>query len=175
MSYERIDINHNALEEKTKQSHQLRYFFALPFVQDNYTVLEVGAGTGYGKNILQDARHINYYGYDKNPVDGTGVEAMNLEQDECLNQAPDKIDVFIGIETIEHLDVRGVANFIDLAHRASRYAIISTPVVPNSNPYHKQQFTKQHIIDLMTVRGMFQLEHYSLQDEIYGIYVFKRL
>jgi len=165
MTYERIDDS-ATFDGKVRDSHELRYHIAKGFVADDDFVLDAGCGTGYGIHILGPD---GYIGIDKNPPNDQSFIQRDLEQP--VDDVVADYDVFVGFEIIEHLDP--VEYFVQLAKLARKWIVVSTPIVPNSNPYHKQQFTEADML------GMFVDEtwqHYGTltQDGIYGIFIFKK-
>jgi 2-polyprenyl-3-methyl-5-hydroxy-6-metoxy-1,4-benzoquinol methylase len=169
MNYERID-NTPIFDGKTRDSHELRYRIASGFVGPDDTVLDAGCGTGYGRDIL---RAKVYIGLDKNPISDSRFTYYDFEENyKCTIFDSTKFDVFVGLEIIEHLDPVGY--FIRLARNARKWIVISTPIVPNSNPFHKQQFTEDMIVAMFNDDPW---KHYGTvtQDGRYGIFIFKRI
>jgi 2-polyprenyl-3-methyl-5-hydroxy-6-metoxy-1,4-benzoquinol methylase len=174
--YERID-ERDIFDGPVRDSHELRYHIASGFVQDGDKVLDAGCGVGYGRNILKKVRNIEYIGLDRNlphsdKDDGVDFCYCDFEDKKWMeSQVPYIFDVFIGLEIIEHLDPVGY--FIKLAKNARKWIIVSTPIVPNSNPYHKQQFTEDMMVAMFSSDGW---RHFSTiyQGRNYGIFIFKR-
>ena len=181
MTYERID-NSKKFDGKTRESHELRYKIASNFIGNKDIVLDAGCGTGYGLEILKP--YLVYIGYDKKSLRGKGTKKHTFIKHDFEKVDPENItgwfmyrwivDVFVGLEIIEHLNVTGVDAFIRIAKRSNKVIIISTPIIPNSNPYHKQQFTKKRIKELFVDKNWI-LDHYLEQNKIYGIFIFKRI
>lgn len=168
-AYERID-DREIFDGKCRESHELRYKLALVEIEDGDHVLDAGCGTGYGRTILEE-KDIHYHGIDRDPPEGEGFSTYNFETDEPFDE---HYDSFVGLEIIEHLDDKGVENFVTLAKQANRTIIVSTPIVRNSNPFHKQQFSEQDIIDLFTDEN-WEESTVITQDDIYGIFIFERI
>lgn len=161
-NYERI-TKEEIFDGKVRDSHEARYHIASCFVGENDSVLDAGCGTGYGKEIIGCEK---YLGIDYKPLDGFtfhDFENGPFEHDS---------DVFMGLEIIEHLSDIGVENFVKTANQSKKFIIISTPIIPNKNPFHKQNFTKDDIIGLFKDHELYQ---YFEQNEIYGIFIFKIL
>lgn len=147
MDYERIDPDKM---RKIIKSHEYRYKLAGNYTEDGDVVLDAACGTGYGKKFLKG----EYHGVDK-----------ELGQD-LVTWKPDfEYDVFVGLETIEHLE--DYTNYVDIAKKAKKFIIISTPIVWRDNPHHLHFLPREKILDL------FGEPHYEeIQDDLYGIYVF---
>ena len=181
MTYERID-NSKKFDGRTRESHELRYKIASNFIGNKDIVLDAGCGTGYGREILKP--YLVYIGYDKNILRKKDTKKYTFIKHDFEWESPETItgwfipnwpvDVFVGLEIIEHLNVTGVDAFIRIAKRSNKVIIISTPIIPNSNPYHKQQFTKKRIKELFVDKNWI-LDHYLEQNKIYGIFIFKRI
>lgn len=181
MSYERITTEEK-FDGKVRDSHEVRYLIAGQFVKDGDKVLDACCGVGYGEKFLAHSPGIEYVCCDKDIGDEgmpTGLNAIKInfeKADQLYKEALDLIgdfDVFVGLEAIEHFDDKGVANFVELAKKSRKYIIISTPIILNGNPYHKQQFTKLDI-DRLFLDNTWSLEHYMTQNDTYGIFIFKR-
>lgn len=158
MAYERITDDEQF--DGTRESHIYRYKWAARFIEEEDVVLDAACGTGYGAEYLPGS----YVGVDKDELGQKFVADLETWK-------PDfEFDVFVGLETIEHLG--DYSNYVDIAKRARKYIIISTPIIPNKNPYHLQQFSKQDIIDLFSDQ---ELEEYEEQDKRYGIFAFKKV
>lgn len=177
MSYERID-NSPQFDGRTRDSHEARYHVASGFITDEDNVLDAGCGVGYGRDILGGKA---YMGIDRNPPeyeqpDATGAFLkVDFEDPNERYDWPFVFDVFVGLEIIEHLNDEGVASFRNLARKAGKWIIISTPIVRNSNPYHKQQFDERDIMEMFAGDGWRHYETFYQSEERYGIFIFKRI
>lgn len=173
MAYERIDDSAQ-FDGPTRDSHEVRYRIARQFVKDGDVVLDACCGTGYGKKILTQSENkgmIRWIGIDKKPPKyQLGIEHFDFENWDHVYQWED-FDVFVGLECIEHLNDRGVKRFVELAKRAKKYIVISTPIVENSNPFHVQQFTKE---DILVGFLDWELYQYFEQNGMYGIFIFSK-
>lgn len=172
MSYERI-TDDPKFDGKTRMSHETRYRIAAGYVEQGDMVLDAGCGNGYGMYILLPSKDEDkYLGLDRNPPIGRPFYQFDFENENEAVLDFLEHDIFVGLEAIEHLNDKGVENFIGIAKQAIKWIIISTPIVPNKNPFHKQQFEKQDILDLF-VDEQWSLFEYLEQDERYGIFIFK--
>ena len=167
MSYERIDES-PLFDGAVRDSHEVRYRVASGFVEKGDLVLDACCGTGYGRDLLGDCEYI---GIDRRPERRPYIDHADFETGEGLREFGQ--DVFVGLEAIEHLDDEGVARFVEVAQRSRRAIIVSTPIVRNRNPHHKQQFTEADIIALFTDDTW---RHYVTlyQGGLYGIFAFLR-
>lgn len=172
-NYERIDDNPR-FDGKIRDSHEARYSIASQFVEFGDTVLDAGCGAGYGKRILTGEllNEIKWIGIDRKPA-GSHISCadFNLPGEIMIED----FDVFVGLEVIEHLTDDGVYNFLELARRAKKFIIISTPIVPNSNPFHLQKFTPESIPAFFATEKTWELYMDFVQDKKYGIYIFKHI
>jgi 2-polyprenyl-3-methyl-5-hydroxy-6-metoxy-1,4-benzoquinol methylase len=175
MAYERIDKSEK-FDGKIRDEHEVRYRIARQFIENGDVVMDAGCGVGYGHPILMMGVDKAYYtAFDKNPVENVNFGDLNTMQGFGTDffRVP-KFDVFVGLEFIEHLEDRGVKNFVTLAKKAKKYIVVSTPIVKNSNPFHIQQFEKEGVIDLFE-DGNWMMYMYFEQDSTYGVFIFKRI
>jgi len=178
MTYERITEDPQ-FDGPVRDSHEIRYRIAAGFVEPGDIVLDVGCGVGYGAEILSRCPKVEYCGIDKNPPKTSTKKKrflkIDLEEEYAVYGIPVIIqhDIFVALEIIEHLSDFGVSNLVSMAKMGARkWIIVSTPIVPNSNPYHIQQFNEGQIIDLFVDKSW---RHYGtvIQRGIYGIFIFK--
>lgn len=170
IGYERIDARPE-FDGEIRRSHELRYHFAAGFIGPGDRILDAGCGTGYGRAIL--TAHGNpYLGIDRDPPAGHSFLAIDFETDDWTPADLAYFDVFVGLEIVEHLSDPAVDRFLDLAAQAHRWIILSTPIVPNSNPFHRQQFGPEDLPQRMTDRGR-ALYGMLMQAGTYGLYVFE--
>ncbi len=167
MNYERIDDRPEF--DAVRDSHEVRYRIASSFIEYGDTVLDAGCGTGYGRRILT-RQACEYIGVDRNPVDESFTKADLENPAQCFGLPP--FDVFVGLEIIEHLDPVGY--FIQLAKTAKKWIVVSTPIKPNTNPYHKQQFTEAMMLAMFVGEGWKHYQTLYQSDGLYGIFIFKR-
>ena len=139
---ERLMPEHDA--EQWRQ-HQHRYEVVAHFVEDTDVVLDAACGIGYGMDILPG----RWVGADK-VVFTEGVLQVDLN-----TWVPDfEYDVFVGLETIEHLG--SLDAYVTAAKRAKRIIAISTPVIPTMhfNGWHLHDFTKESLVFLTCQKSM---------------------
>ena len=149
-----------------RDSHELRYHIANGFISIYDTVIDAGCGVGYARNILRG----QYNGFDKHPIDDS-ITKIDFDTDKLDYYGG--YDVFVGFEIIEHLIK--LDNFVHLAKQARKWIIVSTPIIPtkHKNPYHSQDFTPESLIALFKDKD-WQLYGWLKQEEIYGVFIFKR-
>jgi hypothetical protein len=160
------DLDHDAVQ---REIHTYRYAFAAQFTTDADRVVDAACGIGYGREYLAG----QWVGVDKYAAGGT------LTVDLCTWSPTFSYDVFVGLETIEHLD--DYRAYVIAAKRARRSIVISTPIIPtvHFNPYHRHDFTRESLAALF-VDDEWQVEHYEAQVdpvldcETYGIWAFSR-
>lgn len=136
---ERYSPNVNSLERGADQPHVLRYLLARGWVNKNDTVIDCACGPGYGSKILaQVAKQV--YSFDKatvvlkNAGDNISMVACDLEQP--TNFKPYKPNVFVSIETIEHLS--DPQKFLDEVVEATPDKIIISS--PNKDTAGENEF-----------------------------------
>ena len=153
----------------TRRQAELRYRFAAGFVGPGDRVVDAACGVGYGKSILGAG---TWVGVDYERGSGVSVVADLREW-----EADFAYDVWVGLETIEHLDV--LEHYLIQAKRARKWIVISTPIVPTShhNPWH----VRDH--DAGDVRSMFEdqdwyqwgmLHQFDTAGFEYGLFAFSR-
>lgn len=147
--------------------HRYRYEVAAKFTRASDTVVDAACGIGYGRDLLRGT----WIGIDKEP--GVGIRSADLR-----TWQPDfDYDVFVGLETIEHLDPLDA--YVAAAKRAKIAIVISTPIIPtvHMNPFHVRDFTRESLEALF---ADWRLAHYETQVdpvlgmETYGIWAFTR-
>jgi len=154
-------------DEEQWKLHRYRYEFANRHVRDTDTVLDAACGIGYGRDILKGT----WIGVDKLP--GSDVIEADLR-----TWAPDfDFDVFVGLETIEHIDPLGA--YLAMANRAGRCIVISTPIIPtrHMNPHHVHDFTKESLEELFAEWRVVDYEVQFdpvLKVDTYGLWAFER-
>ena len=172
--YERIDSSPEY--DSVRDSHHLRYHIANGFTTNKDVVLDAGCGIAYGR-LIMDFKI--YWGVDINiTYDTTDFKSTSIMMEHDFNNKPfeKEIDVFVGFEIIEHLEDQGVKNFVATAKQAEKWIIVSTPIIPTKhrNEWHLQDFTPEQMIDLFQDKD-WKLYGWLKQQEIYGIFIFKRI
>lgn len=183
MTIERIDETN--VGPITLRKHKYRYQVASRFIEPGDTVVDAACGSGYGHSLLQCAKYI---GIDKDVPEAAKKSGKRYKlhggyfykADLCEYEPDFEYDAFITLETIEHL--QDYTNLVEMAKRAGRVIVVSTPIVPtkHNNPYHLHDFVKSDIEGLF-VDDQWSLAHYETQEGrpgkgmLYGIWVFTRV
>ena len=160
-AYERITTS--SKYDLARPSHETRYRIAGGFTQSGDVVLDAGCGTGYGKQFIRGT----YFGVDKYKGDNIVADLETWQPDFSY-------DVFIGLEIIEHL--KDYSNFVNIAKRAKKWIIISTPLIKTkkANPFHLHDFTIQKIEKLF-IDDNWKRYNILIQEVKYGIFIFKKI
>jgi 2-polyprenyl-3-methyl-5-hydroxy-6-metoxy-1,4-benzoquinol methylase len=184
MSYERIDESPQ-FDGAIRAEHEARYRLASGFVEYGDTILDACCGTGYGKNILTkevknvlDSGIAVWTGFDRSPANSQTMR-IDLEAPDYAHQYSIQLtlnfDVFVGLECIEHLSDEGVQRLVRLAQHARKWIVVSTPIVRNGNPHHKQQFSEEQMLALFADRDWQHHQTFYQDKGRYGIFIFKRI
>jgi 2-polyprenyl-3-methyl-5-hydroxy-6-metoxy-1,4-benzoquinol methylase len=136
----------------TLQEHLARYVFALgPAI--NKRVIDLACGTGYGTNLLKEAA-MYVAGAD---IDHEAIVYANklyptipfsiINLDKGWPWPTEEYDLCVSFETIEHLSYPDI--FLkNVADHCDEF-LFSIPV-NNPSKYHKQVWTKEQIVDIMS-------------------------
>jgi hypothetical protein len=159
---ERLEVGDSDYEWEV---HRYRYSVAARFVRPGDVVLDAACGIGYGRDALP--KGVAWVGVDRRPPEG------GREVDLCTWVADLDYDVFVGLETIEHLDDLTV--YVENAKRAKRAIVISTPIIPtvHFNEFHRRDFTRESL-EALFVDDVWRVAHYETQIDVYGIWTFER-
>jgi hypothetical protein len=161
---ERLEVGDSDYEWEV---HRYRYSVAARFVRAGDVVLDAACGIGYGRHTLPEG--ITWIGVDRRPPEGA------REVDLRTWVADLDYDVFIGLETIEHID-GSLDPYVGNAKRAKRAIVISTPIIPtiHFNEFHKRDFTPASL-EALFVDDVWRVAHYETQvNNVYGIWAFTR-
>ncbi|MDF1497614.1 MAG: methyltransferase domain-containing protein [Patescibacteria group bacterium] len=153
----------------TYQHHIKRYEYASKFVE-NKTVCSVACGIGYGERFIAEQgspEHIYAFDIDRNALDyarknnsNEKITFSHIDDFDKLIQN-DSIDVFLSLETIEHIEKD--VEFLDRVWRSLKQGgelIISTPNKAFSyrnllskkplNKYHIREYKKDELVNLLS-------------------------
>lgn len=146
--------------------HLYRYGFAASFIERGDIVLDAACGNGYGRPIIE-GHGAEWYGADKNPPYGKTF-VVDLE----TWKPPIAYDVFVGLETIEHL--HDPTAYLKAAKRARRRVILSTPIIPTAhfNGFHVVDYTKEQIESFF--EEGWTVERFERQEQTYGCWAFTK-
>ncbi len=162
-AYERINASEQ-FDGRVRDSHEYRYKIAARYVRPTDIVVDAACGTAYAKRIIGAGKYI---GIDKIQLGENLVADLNV-------WIPDfEFDVFVSMETLEHLD--DWRHLLSVGRRAKRLMVISTPIVPTvgGNEFHVQDFTFTQITKEL-VQGGWKLVHCEEQEYMYGIWVLEK-
>ncbi|MBU0706720.1 class I SAM-dependent methyltransferase [Patescibacteria group bacterium] len=147
---ERLPAEQRRAIDKEYQAHWYRYVAGLhaSYLHAGTSVLDVGAGTGYGLRILREAG-INVHGFDVARID------PSVPVDRIERYATESYGLVLALDVIEHVEYDH--KFLDeLLRVAYRGVFISTPnwnVSRAENQYHVREYTPTELRDLLASRG----------------------
>jgi hypothetical protein len=155
--------------------HRYRYEFAAQYTVDEDTVVDAACGCGIGREYFGG----RWIGVDKEPPVIFEVGAQTLHRNLNTWHPEFAFDVFVGLETIEHLD--DLTAYVAAAKCARHLIILSTPIIPTKhfNPWHLHDFTRESIEELF-VNDEWEVVDYEPQfdpqmgQDTYGIWAFRR-
>ena len=146
-------------KERLKKSspngnRRFRYEWAKKFIRETDVVLDVGCGSGYGREILEPVC-TSYLSVDYTPEAEPDIVADFNEY------TPDfEYDVFIGFESIEH--IKNTAHYVEMAKRAKTDIFITCPASETIswNPHHVYDFSVPDILRLFEDKDWKVDEHF---------------
>jgi trans-aconitate methyltransferase len=123
-----------------RYGHEFRYRLAAGFIDPFDVVVDAACGVGYGRKLLG---HIimAYHGIDSiDRADTILPPSQYWQVDLETWKPPFRLDVFLGFETIEHLNDYG--NYVTMALESRKWILVSTPIIPTVgvNPHHVHDF-----------------------------------
>jgi 2-polyprenyl-3-methyl-5-hydroxy-6-metoxy-1,4-benzoquinol methylase len=113
------------------------------------SVLDAGAGTGYGIKLLQDAGASKVEGFDL-------VTLNDQVKESCIeNYADQSWDMVLAVDVIEHVeDDRGfLAELLRVANEAVFFSTPNWNVSKAKNPYHVREYTPKELEALIRAYG----------------------
>jgi hypothetical protein len=162
----------------SRDGHEFRYHLAAGFLSPGDVVVDAACGGGYGAEILQAGYGVTYFGVDRD-LSGLWVSPLASRvfmQEDLTRWAPDfSYDVWVGFETIEHLD--NYAHYLHMAKQARKWICVSVPVIPTVgiNPWHKHDFRSSELPSLIEDEDWRLFQGLGQPSEFSEIYVFKRI
>jgi hypothetical protein len=166
-----------ATPECDRRGHEFRYRLAAGFCEPGDTIVDAACGVGYGAELLLAGRDIEYFGFDRNiddvPMDSPASVAFAQIELESWESHFD-FDVFVGFETIEHLE--DCTAYVRLAKRARKWIVLSVPVVPTvgANPHHRRDFEPGELPSLFVDDDWELYQLLKQPSEVAEIYVLRR-
>ncbi len=147
----------DATPERERHGHEFRYRLAAGFCEPGDVVLDAACGAGYGFDLICAGRDVTYIGIDRDLCDVAPVHYF-LERDLETWETEFRFDLFVGFETIEHLE--DCSAYVRAAKQARRWIVVSCPAVPTVglNPYHRRDFAPG---ELPTLFADDDWEHYQ--------------
>jgi SAM-dependent methyltransferase len=127
-----------------------RYNWAQAHIEPTDTVLDVGCGSGFGREFLKCGKYIG--------VDYTEIAEPDIIAD-ANEWTPDfEFDIFIGFESIEH--IKNTENYVNFAKQAKKHIFITCPASEtlSFNPFHVYDFTTDQIKELFEDENWEQVE-----------------
>jgi SAM-dependent methyltransferase len=144
-----------------REEHEERYKWAASWTRHGDVVLDAACGTGYGRAFLRG----DWIGVDRG--EHAPKEAIRAD---LTTWSPDfDFDVFVGLETIEHLPEP--EHYVAVAKRARHVIVVSTPIAPHRNRWHLRKFSIEEILHRF-VDDEWEANAYHQQREMYGLFCF---
>ncbi len=151
------------LIEESEPSHLARYKFALNFLNQSDTVLDIPCGSGYGSKLLA-SKKIKIFGVDidygaiKHAQEFFNSENISFlvgDMENLKKRFPhnDYFDIIISFEGIEH--IKHPELFLEEIVRVLKPSgkfIISTPRKPHGSPYHTIEYSLREFKSLLSSR-----------------------
>jgi len=164
-NYERI-TDDKEFDGFARTRHEFRYKIAGSYVNKDDIVIDAACGTGYGQKFFHC---LEYHGVDREQFFSNQIIA-DLNTWKPSDSFIPKFDVFVSIETIEHL--KDWKHLLKVGRQATRLMIVSTPIIPTKhfNEFHINDFTKEELDTELQQEGWI-IEHYQEQDNEYGIWI----
>lgn len=169
-NYERI-TDEEIYDGFPRERHEYRYEIASRYVKKTDVVVDAACGTGYGKKFLNCKEYIGVDKFVEDDLTHSSVDTVLADLNEW---DPDfDFDVFISIETLEHLE--GYEHLIEVAKRAKRLMIISSPVIPTKhiNEFHVNDFTFDELKSMLE-DNEWKVIYSEIQDNEYGIFILQK-
>ncbi len=164
-----------ATPEGDRRGHEFRYRLAAGFCRTCDVVVDAACGAGYGAKLLAARGLIGYVGVDRDLSDLPAERPYAFQEVDLETWKPDfDFDVFVGFETIEHLD--DCSAYVRAAKRARRWIALSCPVVPTvgQNPYHRRDFEPGELPTLFVDDDWEHYQTVAQPSELAEIYVLRR-
>lgn len=174
---ERYSANPIIINPSTDTAHCSRYFLVRGFINSYETVVDAACGTGYGTFLLGIVAK-KVLGIDKEDTFEKRWNLTNINYIisdlEKLKEYP-KADVYVSLETIEHL--KDPLSFLKKVTKASFKKIIISSLNKETvglNPFHLSNVTLSQLRKLMNNFSNWIEYHSFLQGEHYIVIYVKK-
>lgn len=156
-----------------RYGHEFRYRLAAGYLDPDDIVIDAACGSGYGKDILCRYDDAFYVGVDRTLID-IQTDGQFIEADLQTWTPTFRFDMWVGFETLEHLD--NYHHYLEVARQARRLIIMSVPVVPtrHMNPWHRHDFQPGDLAGLIVDETWQLLQTVAQPSELSEICVFAR-
>jgi 2-polyprenyl-3-methyl-5-hydroxy-6-metoxy-1,4-benzoquinol methylase len=143
-------------DDRVEREHLARYRFACRYCEGK-TVADMACGTGYGSEALRAAA-ASVVSYDREPLCGNRILDFDRQS------WPEKYDVIVSFETIEHLENPDF--FLRNVHASCGLFVVSSPIgeMRGYNPHHKQVWTLEEF--QAKVERWFECKYFAQKDEV---------
>ena len=154
--------------------HKRRYEFASLFVNIDDSVLDIGCGTGYGCNIMnQRSKYVEGIDLEMDSVE----YAMDHYPNCCFQQGDMRdlmvvpsFDIIICFHVLEHLKYDEGINLLNIIGEKTRQiCIVNVPTDSkmNENKYHLSEWNEKQLYDVMS--QFFKRVIFFSQDWVSGL------
>ena len=150
-----------------RRAHYERYYFAQELLKPTDVVLDLACGVGYGTAHLAE-KCLSITGVDYS-ADTIKYALKNYQQKNCFFttgdffgfSTPDKFDVVVSFETIEHIQAPIEKIIPSIMARAKRLVIGSVPYreAPGKNKYHYSFYLDEARFELLHQYGKTTFYH----------------
>ena len=152
-------------QDNVGRAHILRYYIAKGFLKNNYTILDIGCGVGYGCHLMsQQASKVIGVDSDSRCITAANKKYSkdNIEFICCDIQNYDmkKFDIITAFESLEHLNKP--YKIIDkMMENANKFFLISTPNIISAgiNPHHKHDLFAKDLDEYIMSRDAWNHIH----------------
>ena len=142
-------------------SHLARYQFALDFIKDNSSILDIPCGSGYGSNLLsQKSKKVIGVDIHSGAIqhaqeffskDNINFEVADMQEISSYFAKNTTFDTIVSFEGIEHIELQ--EHFLDEISKLLKQdgiLIISTPRKPHGSPYHTIEFSLESFEEILS-------------------------
>ncbi len=154
----RVDIDDMDFAMEDFLYHLARYKYISRLVRKDWSILEVGCGTGYGSNFLSDfCSSMNACELDKEVLDKAKSRFKKQNLVYSYEPVKSEYDSVVCLEVIEHMTKKEGEALVEFLHgklRNKGVAFISTPrkidnPSENRKKYHIHEYTYEELIETL--------------------------